>query len=260
MKFFKVFLILFYLSFANVYSDEILQKYSEVSVYSGCVIFNATDFQIGEKIYLEIETKGDCSNELYYQHYNDMTYIYGLPELVTRTTTSSSTSVNGKTTTTYYFTIKKSTDINDLQGNYIQLYYDCDDKYKIKNTESSGATKLIIIVCCVVGAVLVVIIIIIVLCCYRRRVRNRIGYVYPVNPYYSGQQVYPQYGNGPFIYQTPNMNMIMYNSPNNMNYGNIPQNIQIVQNGSAPQPKDKVQPSSNRENFSNKKEKPNYNL
>ena len=259
MKFFKVFLILFYLSFANVYSDEILQKYSEVSVYSGCVIFNATDFQIGEKIYLEIETKGDCSNELYYQHYNDMASIYGLPDLVTRTTTSSSTTVNDKTTTTYYFTIKKSNDINDLPGNYIQLYYECDDKYQIKNTESSGATKLIIIVCCVVGAVLVIVIIIIVVCCYRRRMRNRLGYVYPVNPYYSGQQVYPQYANGPFIYQAPNMNM-MYNSPNSMNYNknNTPQNIQIVQNGSVPQPK--AQPSSNREKFSKKIEKPNNNL
>ena len=128
----------------------------------------------------------------------------------------------------------------------MQIYYNCDDKYQIRNTESSGSTKFIIIVCCVIWAVLVIAIIIIAVCCYHRRMRNCLEYVYPANPYYSGQPVYPQYTNGPFIYQTPNMNM-MYNSSNTMNYNNNNlQNVQIVQNGSVPQP------SSNSEEFSKK--------
>ena len=176
-----------------------------------------------------------------------------IPSLVAEKDTTLITTENGMTTSiTLYFTLQKSTDSKGFEGYYILLYYDCFDRFEVRNTEKSRKTKLVVIACCCVAAIILIIIIII--CCYLRWTRkaaiSSIG-VLGFNPYYSGQQVYPQYGNCPFIYQTPNM---IYNSPYNVNYNNIPQNVQVIQNDSISQPQ--AQPSSNREQFSQKFEKP----
>ena len=41
-------------------SIEVLQKYSKVSTSDNFVIFNSTDFNHGQDIYLEIETKSNA--------------------------------------------------------------------------------------------------------------------------------------------------------------------------------------------------------
>ena len=270
MKILKIFLFLLYCLIKNVFSIEILQKYSTITTYESYVIFNSTDFSEGKEIYLRFDAKDICDDYLYYEYYDDVDLISrSKPKYSQKQEFSETTTINGKITKyVLYFTIKKvNYELNGLKGNYILLNYDCNGKVEIENTEKNEKNSSLIVVFVCIGVFLFVIIIIVVICCYCQRMKraSRLQNIYPENQFYYGQPVYQQYGNGPYIYQTPiqiqnpnmNMNMMVNNnpSPNNMPYMNVPQNVQIIQNGAISQNQN-FAPSSNREKISQNFEKP----
>lgn len=259
MQFFKTFLfILFSYFISKVFSLEVLKKYSSIKPLNNYVVFDSSEFKIGDKIYFQIKASSDvCSKNLYYEFYDDVDSIdYSTPYNHVSSDSSSSTSVNGQITSyKLYFTIKKEEkDLNGKSGNYLYMTFDCSGSIEFENTKISGATSDLIIVFVILGVVFAIIIAVFIYCCYcRRRARikeiNRMNMaaannVYPIEPYsIQGQPMNQvQYGNSAYSYQTP---YGVYINPNTVN---IAPNVQVM-----PQSADK---SSNREIYSQNFEKP----
>lgn len=260
MKYFQIYFYFYII--INVLSQEILKKDGSIKTNNGYVIFDSSTFVNGDEMYFELDAKSWCDENLYYQFFDNIDSIqyYSQLKYSVRKEASSSTTINGAITSyTLYFTIEKiEAKLDGLKGDYLLLQYDCDkSSVEFSNTKTSGKTKVATIAIIVVVVFIVFVVGIILLfcfCCKRRRISNMIyeqNYPYQVSPYYTGQVIQPQYpypyGNVAIVYQNPNMI-----TPNNQNYnyGVVPQNAQIVQNGASPPP------SSNPENNLQKLEKP----
>ena len=262
MKKFKInsFLIFFYL-IINVLSVEILQKDKSIKTDNNYIIFDSSQFAIGDKMYFELDSKGWCSEYLDYQYFDNIDSINYYSELKydVEKEASSSTTVNGSIKSyTLYFTIKKTeNELDGLKGDFLLLEFNCDKSpIEFSNTKTSGKSKIvtIVIIVIVVFFVLIIGIVLLIRYCYKRRITGAVygveqNYPYQVNPYYAGQPFPPQYqyGNATIIYQNPNAVMNIPNNVNN-NYGAAPQNVPIVQNNEIP--------SSREDNFVQKYEKP----
>ena len=258
MKSFKVFFFLLFACFKyGIFSTNVLKKYSSTKTSNNYVIFESSEFKIGDKMYFEIESSNNgCSEYLYYDYYDDIysVNILDKPLNFVKKDSSSTTSVNGRITSyTLYFTIKKEREeLNGLSGNYLFMNFDCLGSVEIKNTKISGITKTLIIVFVVLAFFILLFIIIFVCYCKKRRAKMYIppvNPVYPVIPYYIQVQPMNQ-AQYPYPYQTPIPNMV-YNNPNLVN---IAPNAEIYQNGAVPQVVE--QPTSNREIYSQQFEKP----
>ena len=264
MKYFKFyfFLIYFYL-ILHVFSVEILEKDESIKTANGYIIFNSSQFEIGDEMYFELNAKSWCYEYLDYQYFDSIDSIgyYSHLSYSVAKEASSSTTINGVITSyTLYFTIKKTEgELNGLKGDYLLLQYHCDNSnVEFKNTKTNGKSKVAIIAIIVFVVFIVLFVGIILIICYcnkRRSIASVVyeggqNYPYQVNPYYTGQIIQPQYqyGNVASIYQ--NHNIVINAPPNNINYnyGDASQNVRIVQNG--------VAPSSNEENYLQKLEKP----
>ena len=262
---FDFFLIYFYL-IINVFAAQILKRDDTIKTDNNYVVFDSSEFAIGDEMHFELDAKSWCSEYLDYQYFDSIDSIDYSSELnyYIEKEASSSTRVNGVITSyTLYFTIKKTEDeLDGLKGNYLLLKYECDkNSVEFGNTKKSGKSKIatIVIVVIVVFIVVFVGIFLVIYFCRKRRsipgviYEGQENYPYPypyqVNPYYPGQVIQPQYQNGNVAIIYPNQNMVI-NAPNNANYnyGVTPQNVPIVQNGATP--------SSNRDNYLQKYEKP----
>jgi hypothetical protein len=251
MKYIHYLLFSFFIKI--VFGVQTFQQYESIKSDNSYVIFESKNFAEGESMYFTIKTDDYCDDYLYYEYYDEIEKIeYIEPTYYVKKHSEEKTKVNGRITSVkMHFTIeKKKAEIgNDINGNYLLLYYDCG-QFKIENTKNAGNLVTIIIV---VSIIAVVLIFFIVFYCYRRRVRQMRGmadsnYVAPYGSYYP-QPMYPGMPNNPMIYQRPAPNYGNYS--NFSNYGNSV-NIHNGVNGVMPN----AQPPSQRIMISNKLEKP----
>lgn len=250
MKYIRYLLFSFFIKI--VFGVETFPQYGSIESDNSYVIFESKNFAEGEKMYFTIKTDDYCDDYLYYEYYDEIDKIvYTEPAYYVKKHSGETTKVNGRITSVkMHFTIeKKKAEIgNDINGNYLLLYYDCG-QFKIENTKNSGNLVTIIIV---VSIFAVGLIFFLVYFCYFRKVRQMrrmadSNYVAPYGSYYQ-QPMYPGMPN-PVIYQRPAPNYGNY-----INYGNsvnIHNGVNGV-NGVMPN----AQPPSQRIMISNKLEKP----
>ena len=266
MKFIKNnFFFIFFNLIIGVLLEDILQRDESKETINDYIIFNSSSFSIGDKMYFEIKSNGDCDYTLYYQYYDNVSSIdYNNTELYynTKSTSSSSTKVNGKIETLYlYFTIKKKeNELDGLEGDYLFFNFDCDDSVEFANSEKSGTASNITTILLIVAGVILLFIacFLIIRYCHKRGGNEGVVYEergnyfqgnpYPIqgnpypnqgipypNPNSSGMPIPQQNGNSTFIYQ---------NNPNNPNIGKkVKHNkgvgkkkIKIVDKGMMPDP------------------------
>ena len=262
MNIFKVSFLFFAYFMSKVFSKEILNKYSSTQTSKGYIIFDSSQFKIGDEMYFVIKASNDfCSKNLYYDFYDDTDSINVLsePYYYISSESFSSTSVNGKVTSyKLYFTIKKKeNELNGKSGNYLFMKFDCSGSIEFENTKKNESFAVIAIVFIVFGVIILIFIVIcIIVCCVRRKIIRRnippSGQVYTVNPYYiQGQPMNQvQYANYAYVYPAPTA----YNPYSNPNNANIAPNVPVYQNGALPQ--SAPQTSTNEDIYSPKFEKP----
>ena len=253
MKFIKnYFFVIFFNLIVGVLLEDILQRNESKKTNNDYIIFNSSSFSIGDEMYFEIKSKGDCDDILYYQYYDNVSSIdYNNTELYynTKSTSSSSSKVNGKikSLSLYYTIKKKENELDGLKGDYLFFNFDCDESVEFVNSKkNNNLTTILAIVAAVI--ILSIACILIIRYCRKRRMEGVIyeeGYNYPYqgnpypiqgipypnqgipypnqgNPYpypypnSSGMSIPQQNGNSTFIYQN-NPNMII-NNPNNNNH------------------------------------------
>ena len=229
----------------NILSIEILRKDGSKKTRDGYIVFDSSEFLVGDTMHFEIESSSSCDDYLYYQYYDNIdniniSYSNFNQMYSVKYNFQSSVTVNGELQSlTRHFKIeKKREELADLEGNYLYLEFDCFGSVEISNTKSSGKTIIIIVVVIVVF-IIVVLIFVLVFCCicryYKRSINNiydtPVGYPPQVNPYYPQQPIYPPpYGINPMAYQVPNaIPNVAYNNPINVN-NDVPNNVPIVQN------------------------------
>ena len=182
----------------NILSIEILRKDGSVKTRDGYIIFDSSEFLIGDTMYFEIESSSNCADYLYYQYYDDIDNInfsysnfYQMHSV--RYDYQSSVTVNGviQSLTRHFEIEKKQGEMGDLDGNYLYLEFDCFGLVEISNTKSSGKTIIIIVVVIVVFIIVAVFIFTLVFCCVRRCYRTRVNNIYNA-PAYQVSPYYPQ--------------------------------------------------------------------
>ena len=259
----KEFIIFLFFSFIiiDILSYDELKKYESIKTSASYILFDSSEFLEGESMYFEIESQHQFENYMNYQYYDNKSNISldDLPYTVISKVSSSVSTNNAIKSFTRYFTIeKKKSELNDLNGDYLLLNFDCIGIVEFKNNKSNNATTIIVVVV-VVFSFLIIFIIVLIICCRRYRnlkynnARIPIEYDLPNNYYYPGQPVYPMPNN--YIYHNPN---VIYNNPNcpNYPYQINPLNVQVIGNGAIPQPQPQPQPSSKRDIISHDLEKP----
>lgn len=238
MSYFKHFILItiFFISVQASSDIPILKKYDKVKSGNGKVIFESKEFANGDKMYFEVNAKGDCySRTLNYGYYDTPDNIdeSSLTSFDVASKSSSSSSVQGRVTSlTLYFTIKKNSDeFKNSNGEYLLLYFDCPRTIEFENTETDGAKKIAIIVIVVFIVFFVMVAVIIGVCCYcaRKRARMRRAFIGQPNMMYGvPPPMYPQQGNMVMMYGGQQQvivhpNEIPYNNPN-VPYSNLPYN------------------------------------
>lgn len=255
----KEFIIFLFFSFIiiGILSYDELKRYESIKTSDSYILFDSSEFLEGESMYFEIESKHQFKDYMNYQYYDNKNNII-LDNLTYSVISKVSSTVSRNdviTSFTRYFTIeKKKSELNDLNGDYLLLNFDCIGTVEFKNNKSNNITIIIIVV--VVVIFLVIFIIVLIFCCCRyRNLKYRtagipVQYNLPNNCYYPGQPVYPMPNN--YVYHNPNA---IYNNPNYPNQI-YPSNVQVIQNEAIPQPQPQIQSSSKRDVISHDLEKP----
>ena len=261
MKIFKKYFFLFFgYLIINVLSIEILQKYKSIETSDIRIAFDSSEFEEGKKMYFEFKTDFDCECDdyLYYQYYDNFDNINNIDNIdyyynktiynkgkmySVKSYSKSTVTINNKKSITKNYEIeKKKEELNDLNGNYLYLEFDCCGPVKITNSETSGNTTMIILIVVLVAAVIGVFAYVIYRRCRRRRMElmngpypYSEGYPYPANTYFPQQPGYPPpYGNASHaqVYNAPytTPNGIIHN-PNDSNDNDMPTKIQVIPKG-----------------------------
>jgi hypothetical protein len=142
---FNIYIIATFFINKFILSIEILGKYVSISTYNNSIIFNSTDFSKGDIMSFKFQINNSqddynnntCQEQLEYEYYdniNDITY--------NNTRYSIKATLSEKSNSIRYFNINKTeSELNTLEGNYLLLYFNCDNLVTIENIRKKQKTK-----------------------------------------------------------------------------------------------------------------------
>jgi hypothetical protein len=150
------------------YNDIDLKKYKKIIVPAseGFIIFDASDFGKGDKIYFKITANDFYDDAIYFEFYDDPNAYIGNVNLAYVYPTK--TSENYESVTNYYTIEKSSRNIGSLKGKYLIIYFYCSGNVEIENTKRDEALMISLII---IGVVIVVALVVIIICYCRRKKR-----------------------------------------------------------------------------------------
>ena len=124
----------------NSSSELILQKFGSVKTTDNSMIFNTSQFNEGDDIYIIIDSELDCDEYISYQFYDNINEIYKQTTELKYIKSSDSyelTNIFGKKThLSLYYTIKKEKNILDnLKGDILYFEFKCEGEVEIKNSK-----------------------------------------------------------------------------------------------------------------------------
>ena len=126
----------------NLLSIEILRKDGSKKSTDGYIVFDSSEFLVGDTMHFEIESSSSCDDYLYYQYYDNIdniniSYSNFNQMYSVKYNFQSSVKVNEESQSlTRHFKIeKKREELADLEGNYLYLEFDCFGSVEISNTK-----------------------------------------------------------------------------------------------------------------------------
>ena len=187
--------------------DGILKKSGSITVNwdDGGIIFDSSDFKVGDEIYIKIKAEYFYDSHIYYEFVDDLsTYEPSYVYEDYYKTFSTKTDYEGDFVIHYYTIKKDNSHLDNQKGNYLIIYFDCDGSVTITNTVENEGNNATVIAVVVVAVIVVIVVLAIVIYCYRRK---------KMAPMVNGMEVAPQsYG-----VQNPQNCGNQYNQNNNMN-------------------------------------------
>ena len=155
-----LFIIVIYHINSNSADYNIMNKKGTLRTNQNYLFFESSEFSLNNKMNFKLKSDSYCDEEIKYGYYDSLENI-GVNPSVPYTCTMSSEEYetkNGILENTKYFTIKKKEkELNNLNGDYLLLYFGCADEVEISNEKNDNNTLIIVIV---VISVLVVLLII----------------------------------------------------------------------------------------------------
>ena len=128
--------------------DQVLSKYGSIKTEYSSMIINSTEFNLGDDIYLTINSDLNCDDYLRYQFYDKINDIYNQSSDLKynmRAGSTAKTNILGrKTHFSLYYTINKNKGIlENLKGNLLYIEFKCEGDVEIKNTKDDPTIKFL---------------------------------------------------------------------------------------------------------------------
>ena len=137
--------------------ENIFGKDSSVKTTKNYVFFKSSSFKVGKSMEFTLTSKYHCENEIKYNFYDSSEVVLSVPYTVK---TSNIDYTNKKGKTKIVFSIKKEKEeLNNLEGDYLLIYFQCSGEITIKNGKNKKAITaavviILIAVLIIVGALL----------------------------------------------------------------------------------------------------------
>lgn len=214
-KFIQLFVIINLIKFFLLDSSEYdLGKYGTYKTVDYCIIFNPTQFEIGETMFFKISAKEFNDEYLYYEYIDDLEQyefnfqIKKLHEVKYYYSYEPGEDNKNDKAIHYFKIVKSKEDLGDFEGKYLILYCSFEGTAEIENTEKDEGKKSQIY--SIVFSVIAVIAIIIIayFCFFRKRCKKDDG---------NGEIQVVQYN--------PEDNQNIQNNNQNMNVNNKNKNM-----------------------------------
>ena len=165
-----IFLFLFIKFLSSVEGYESFKKYGQCSTDDNFVVFETNGFIKGDTMYFKITAKVFVDNSLYYKYIDSLESDPFINKddfkEVKYTHKNELTEKDEKYQIRFCEIVKKSEDMNGLEGKYLLLYFNTQGRVKIENTEKDEGKQNYIytIIFSIVG--LIIAGVIISCCCY----------------------------------------------------------------------------------------------
>ncbi len=147
MELIKSIIILFTINFKIIITTLILGKYSKIELEKSYSSFNfdSSEFFLLDTMIFEFKTKGTCEPNISYQYYDDTDSSFKKYETSFQLFPYEEKNENGFEIKCYSL-VKKSEDLNGLDGNFVFFKIKCSDSIEIRNINPNLDTGYIILI------------------------------------------------------------------------------------------------------------------
>ena len=166
----KNFLIFVFVNFKIIFSLS-LEKYGKIETEYNTILFDSSQFNLGDKIEFKFTTNYYCENILHYQFYDEYNKVYRFYQ-TNYSVICSKESIEDSKNLKYFDINKENEVLNGLDGNYLLLKYNCTGLVEIENISHRLKTGYIVLIVIVVIIIIIVVIFVTVYFCRKKNIKN----------------------------------------------------------------------------------------
>ena len=151
MKVLKIILFIIFIYHINSDSSDynIMRKKGTIRTNQNYLFFVSSEISLNTKMNFKLKSDSYCDEQIKYGYYDSLENI-GVNPAVPYTCNMSNEEYekkNGILENTKYFTIKKKEkELNNLNGDYLLLYFGCADEVEISNEKNNINAFIIVII------------------------------------------------------------------------------------------------------------------